>query len=298
MSHELTLTLDTAPDAITPTGRDQILNAAKAVAVSLGIVGITDKFAIRRDELVATAWGVPQVQDPSELEIALAAYRNLRDFEKEVEREEGALKGPLNDAKNRLLRLIETEMATAGKAKKRLKDMIDGYEAEQEAKRQAAARAAEQERARIAAEAAKAQRMAEEAERQRRAAQDAAARAEHSKGAESEKAKAEAARAAAEATRLEEEAFNRSLQAEMAPEPTLAEPEKTQGVSAREVLDYEVIGANQFQQHDSLIAFAKSNPRLVKVEIKRRDLLDALASGQITEAPGIRIVKKLDTRIR
>lgn len=263
-----------------------------------GDIEITPAAAARKADLILAGKEIVQVTNDDEQSTALTAHRGLKALRTEVENQRKAIKAPVLALGKKIDDIAATFIADAEKEEQRLQGLINHHQQVLMRKRQEAEAAAERERQRIANEAAAAQRAAEEAERKRQQAEIAAQQAEALKGKRKEQAEAEAARLAAEAKRLEEDAFEKSLAAEAIPEPIVPEIEQPKGLTAKTVLDYTVDGRNEFEQHASLIKFAAAHPNLVKIEIKRRDLLDEINAGRITSAPGITIREQLKTTIR
>lgn len=263
-----------------------------------GTIEITPEAKSRKAQLITTGKEIVQVTNEDEQAAALAALRGLKAYRTEQESSRKAIKAPVIALGKEIDNVAAADIADAEREEKRIEGHINHYQQLLARERAEAERKAEVERQRIAAEAAAAQRAQEEAERARQQAELAAQQAEAMKGKKKAEAEATAARLAEEARVAEERALEQALAAEMTPEPVAPVVEKTKGVTAKEVLDYHVNGRNEFEQHASLVKFAAAYPHLVKIEIKRRDLLDELAAGRITEAPGITITSNLKTTIR
>jgi hypothetical protein len=272
--------------------RTELSVVTSAIEVALGVRELTTEFAARRATLIAAGqvFDKPPIND-EEQEAILSAQRALGKLRTEVKKQADALKAPLNAARTKIIEIHDNGIVTIDKEEKRLQGLVNFRQQKLADERREAERLAEVERRRIADEAAAAERARLEAERQRLAAEIAAQNAELLKGKAKLKAQEEAAALAAKAAQAEDEAYMASLAAET-PVPVEAVPVSDLPM-AKELIDYVVIGKNVFEQRDSLVKFAAAHPRLVNIEIRRRDLLDELAAGRIISAPGIEIHKIL-----
>lgn len=306
---ELTIRLDSPLASLTPEARHQIETAARAVALSLGVVGISENFEARRDGLIAVAdaFTAPP-QDDTEQEAMLQAQRDLAKFRTSTTKEVDGYKRPLNDARGKIINLTDTGLRPVEAAEERLQGFINNRQMRLLRERKEAELAAQREQKRIADEAAAAQRAQEAAENARNAAELAAQQAETAKGKAKQKAEDEALRLAAEASRLEEEAFDKSLAAETAPEVVV--PVSFLAM-AREVKDFTLIGRNDAELKASLTKLLAAHPEFFTIEAKAEtprsyalklrisDFTDALNGKQpfakIESAPGINITSKLTT---
>lgn len=290
---ELTIRLDHPLSELTATARHQIETAAKAVALSLGVIAISPDFEARRDELIAASaeFTAPPKDDPEQEEM-LKAQRALAAFRIAVTKDEDGYKRPLNDAKTKIIAIAKSGLAPVETAEKRLQGFVNNRQQKLAAEREAARLAQEREAKRAAEEAAAAQKAAEEAERAREAAMLAADPAEQ-------------ARLAAEAARLEDEAFARQLEAESIQVPSVPVSELPQ---AKEVMEFAIVGTNAMEQRASLIKLLGAHPELFSAHCKTEtprsfsltlkiaDLQDRINSRMmpaIASAPGITITKTL-----
>jgi len=290
---ELTIRLENPLSAMTPNVRHQIETAARAVAISLGISGLSENFDEIKAELISGAneFSGPPVDDLEQEEM-LASQRALAAFRIAVTKKEDEYKRPLNDARTKIIALVKTGLSDVEKAEKRLQGFINNRQQKLLEARREAQLAQERESQRLAAEAAEAARAAEEAEK----AREAAAKANDP---------AEQARLAAEAARLEDEAFARQLEAESAP---LAAVPLSEAPQAKEIIEFSIVGDNTLQQKASMIELLCAHPELFSVHCKTEtprsfsltlkiaDLTDRLNGRMtpvITSAPGITIHKTL-----
>lgn len=314
------------PDNIAAEPRKEIttraMKAANAVAISLGVVGLTPDFTERRDKLVKEAEQVKQITSPEELEAATKVWKHVSSFRIEMRKEEDAFKRPLNDAKTQLMAMVNEAMSPAEKAEKRLSDMINGYareRAQEEEKRQreeaARMKKIEDDRIKAEQEAARMKKEKEDAEERARKAQEAAEAAK----TPAAKAKAEeAARKAQETTdALEEERLAKELETP-APEPMpIAAPvaQNPKGLSTKRELDYRIAGKNQFEKAKNIAALAVQYPDLFSLttekvqgedrptglRLLRANILDRL-NGRAPEFPqppiGIETFESFTSRIR
>jgi hypothetical protein len=242
-STEITIKLDASPDSITPNFRHQIETAARAIAVSLGVCGLTPDFEARRSELIAAAavFTSPP-KDDAEQELMLSKQRDLAAFRISLGKDEDAMKGPLNTARTKIIELVKSGLAGVSAAEARLQGFIQNRQQKliEERRKVEAAAAAEQKR--LADEQAAALRAQQEAERQRQAALIAAQQAELLKGRERIRAQEEAAKLAQQAATAAEDAFLAGLAAE-APKPVAVVPVSDLPMS-REVADFEIRGSD------------------------------------------------------
>jgi len=290
---ELTIRLENPLSALTPNVRHQIETAARAVAISLGISGLSDNFDAIKAELISDAddFSAPPADDVEQEEM-LSAQRALTAFRIAVTKKEDEYKRPLNDAKTKIIALVKAGLVDVEKAEKRIQGFINNRQQKLMEARREAQLAQEREAQRLAAEAAEAAHAAQEAEK----AREAAAKANDP---------AEQARLAAEAARLEDEAFAKQLDAESAP---LAAVPVSEAPQAKEIVEFSIIGENTIQQKASMIKLLCAHPELFSVHCKTEtprsfsltlkiaDLTDRLngrMTPAITEAPGITIHKTL-----
>lgn len=240
----------------------------------------------QRDDLLKKYNKMPAVILTAEQLIeARDSFRLLRELESLVEDTASALKRPIDALGKKILRTKEEFLDKASKAKEQLQGRINNYQQRELDKAKETAAAAERERVKAAEVAAK-------------AAQEL-----------------EAARAMPSATPEDiEAAEDAALQAELAAEllPAVQAPQ-VRGVSGREMLDFRLKGSTENQQRESLHAFAQAYPHLVKIEPKRREILEELNSGScfrsefpeeqslppdwIPKPPGLEVYRKVATRI-
>lgn len=295
---ELTIRLESPLSALTPVARHQIETAAKAVALSLGVVDLSENFEARRAELVAAAEAfTAPPKDDAEQELMLHAQRDLAKFRTATTKDGDGYKRPLNDARTKIIAIVDAGLKPVEAAEKRLQGFINNRQQQLARAREEAQRAQEREAKRVADEAAAAQRASEEAERARKAAELA-------------QDPAEQARLAAEATRLEDEAFAKSLEAEAAPMPVVPVSDLPQ---AKEYFDFRLAGDTESQKRESLFKLLNAHPGLFTSHIEEedgtrkysltlrvRDLTDKLngrIQPAIESAPGIVITRML-TKLR
>lgn len=244
--------------------------------------GITEK----RDKALAAASVVASIiHTPQDLVLARDAFRDLREVIKAVEEAASALKRPIDAIGKQILRTRDSFLAEAETASAQLQGCINNYQQRELDKAKAIAQEAERERVKAAEQAAK-------------AAQEL-----------------ESARAMPTSTPEDiEAAEDAALQAELAAEllPAVQAPQ-VRGVSGREVFDYSLKGKTDREQLESLHAFAQAYPHLVRIELRRSDILDELNRGKcfrsefpeeqplppdwIPKPPGLEVFRKVTTRI-
>lgn len=310
MSTELTIILDTAPEAMTENCRHQIEIAARAIAVSLGICGVSKNFEARRSELIATAddFTAPPVTDEDQEEM-LTAQRALAAFRIEVGKEEALMKGPLNAAKTKIIELVKTGLATVEAAEKKLQGYINFRQNKLLEERRAEEQRLAAEQKRLADQAAQAEREQQQAEemRQRAALAEQQAR-DAATTAERQKAQQEAAALTQQAEALDADAYGKMLDAETAAIPAAVSAPAPQ---AREVADFALVGRTDSERKESLRRLLAAHPEFFTLEAKEEtprafslklriaDLVDALngrsSFAELKSAPGITISKKLTT---
>lgn len=288
--------------------RTELNVVTSAIEVALGVRELTPDFTYRRATLIAAGSNfTAPPKDDDEQDQVLAAQRALAGLRIEVTKQADALKSPLNSAREKIIELHKSGVATIKREEDRLAGLINNRQQKLLRERQEAEAAAERERKRIADEAAEAVRAQEEAERQRRAANLAAQQAELLKGKAKERAEQEAKRLAAAATQAEEEAFARSLAAESATQPVA--PIVSEAPQAKEYLDFEISGRTDEEKKASLIKLSNAHPELFGAHVSQEkprafsltlrilDLTERLNGKSswpiITAAPGITITKKL-----
>lgn len=301
------------PEEVSPAAlavQTEIAVVTSAIETSLGVRELTVEFAKRRDQLATAAYEFtkPPEDDDSQA-LILTAQRDVAKLRTELVKNSEALKGPLNNARTKIIDLTNAAVATLKKAEDHCAGLIAHRQQKllEERRKIEAAAAAEQKR--LADEQAAAQRAQQEAERQRLAAEIAAQQAELLKGKAKLKAQQDALDLATAATKAEEEAFLAGLAAET-PAPVVAAPVSDLPM-AREVIDFEIEGATDSQRKASLIkllcahptlfsAHIKSeSPRSFSLNLKVNDLTDALNGKEpftkLESAPGITITKKLSS---
>lgn len=248
-----------------------------------GSIQITPQAEARKAELIAKAKEVSEVASTQQQELSVAAERNLKNLRTELESSRKLIKGPVLELGRQIDDTAAAFIADAEKEEKRLQGLTAHYQRKLLDEQRAAEAKAEQERQRIAKEAEDARKATEQAEKLRIEAEQAQARAEALKGQQKLKAEQEAARLKAEAEKLDAEAFERALNAETAPEPIVATPEKVHGLSVKPKIAWRLAGLNIYQQTKSILSLCGSHPELF-VGIKDPE------TEQIT---GLRLDKRL-----
>jgi len=328
MSTETQLPLETTP--------------AAAIDKSISIPGIGDTIIIpeatitRRDTILTQSKAVRAVFDDASRDLALAAIRELKGFRLDANKAREAAKAPINA----LAKQVEAKIAdfcketgcgsgeaNMGSEEKRLLFAVTRHEADLRRQR-------EQE----AAKAAQLQREAEEAQRERdreiarreaeaaqkiKEAEEAAAKAARARTDTSKEKQAELeAQARAAALKAQEEAEALAIEAEQAAldarqrereeqDRQAALSVQPQGMTVKKVWTYEI---------NNILAFAREWPDLCKIEIKHREVLEAINAGTfdytlrddeksespesmltpniLRTAPGLRIYQKDDIKVR
>lgn len=129
MSAEIIVHLDTAPANIGDKEREAIETAARAIAMSMKVLGFSDEFRTTRAKLITNAnSGVTTVLTPDELESAVRVLSEMATFQKKIDAEEETLKSSLHKPKTALMRFFEAEMEDFLKAKKRVSEMVNHYQ--------------------------------------------------------------------------------------------------------------------------------------------------------------------------
>jgi len=228
-----------------------------------------------------------KINGPRTYQEVVDAMRALNGMEKEVEKARKEVKAPLIKLGKDLDAKAAEFIAPVETLKAQLAKLATAYElgiekARKERERQAAeeARKIEEERLRIEKEQA---RLAAEAE------------------------KAAQAGDATKAEELSDTLFALEVQAEEAalstPSTLAITEDKPQGVSVRTKLDFEIIGANEFEQRKSLIKLFGQYPELVKLEAIRSSILDRLNRDRFgfpedvtPQVPGLRIFETTQRR--
>lgn len=298
----------TQDDAKTLAVQTELRVVTSAIETALGVREITVEFATRRDSLTAAAYvfTTPPESD-DEQELILTAQRSVAKLRAELKKSGDSLKAPLNSARETIIDIVKRETATLEKAENHLAGLVNHRQQKLAAARREAEEAAARETKRIADEAAAATRAQEAAESARKAAELAAQRAEEANGKAKANAEAEAARLAAEASRLEDEAMEKGMAAEAAPEPFVAPVSYLP--MARTIIDFELKGRTPSEKKASLIELlnahplfwtahiSETTPRGFSLTLKIQDLTDALAGKEpfkkLEYVPGINITTRL-----
>lgn len=243
-----------------------------------GEISISPEADVQKQALIAKAKTISEVSNDDQLMLAVDAERDLKQMRIAVEKTRKEIKAPVLELGRKIDSVAEEFTSDIEREEKRLMGHINHFQRK---------RLEEQRKAEEIAKAEEAKKLAEIAAMEARVAKLNAE-------ADSCREVAELDDILKETKEVEEKLFESKLELELsAPKTT-----DVTGLSSREVLDYEIIGTNAYEQAKSLVAFAMANPNLVKIEIKRLDLLDALNNGRITDAPGIKIVKTIKTTIR
>lgn len=298
----------TQDDAKALAVQTELRVVTSAIETALGVREITVEFASRRDTLTAAAYEFttpPETDDAQET--ILTAQRAVQKLRTELKKNGESLKAPLNSARETIIDIVKRETATLEKAENHLAGLVNHRQQKLAAARREAEEAAARETKRIADEAAAATRAQEAAESARKAAELAAQRAEEAKGKAKQKAAEDAARLAAEASRLEDEAMEKGMAAEAAPEPIVAPVSDLP--MARTIIDFELRGRTPSEKKISLILLlnahpeffnvhlAETTPRGFSLTLKIQDLTDALCGKEpfkkLESVPGINITTRL-----
>lgn len=250
----------------------------------LPTVSLTEEFPAARESVLAPSRAIIVVFNPETQLAAANAERKIKDMLKAIETARKFYKDKVNTVGNDIQRVAAEASAPLEAEKTRVNNLQVAYarkleaerRAEEERRRKAAEEAAAIERARIA-EAERKKREAEAARRDAEAARLAAESAESPEAraeAEAGQRAAEAQQAATEAESLwsSQEAERAALDAELAAIPNLPAVAMAAGTRAKVTWDFEVLDAH---------AFAIAFPQFVKIEVRRREVLEAL------NAPGM-----------
>ncbi len=275
-----TLEID-LPENLAPEARKEIetktLTVAKAIAVSMSVVGLSPDFDERSGKLIAEANTVPQVQTPAELDAATVAWKHIQSFRIEMRKEEDRMKAPLNEVKKSMMEIVDKGMSPIEKAEKRLSDMINGYareRAEEQRKKDAEVAAenarVEAQRQKAIADAAKLAQDQKDAEERARLALEMAKTTSEDpqlKALAEEEAKKQQDIAAA----LEEQQLAASLDIPAAPAPVIASApaENPKGLTTKAELDFRIIGTNEFERAKSMISLAAQFPYLFSLTTEK-----------------------------
>lgn len=249
-----------------------------------------------RDESLEKAKACRAVFDSQTRDGAISARNTLKELRLQIDKFRSFAKAPITAAGKKVESIIAdfsreigcgSGESAQGPEEKRLNQLLIRYENELQREREAAeARRREEERL---AREAEMERLREIARREAAAAQalrDAEEARQRAERARSDKGKESAAQAEAEAKaaaqKAQEDADRLALEAEQAEldrqqrqrdEETkqIELASQTSPVKTKEVFDYEVINA---------FAFAMAYPDLVRVEVKRREVLEAMNEGK------------------
>lgn len=310
MSTELTIILDSDPEAITADCKHQITVAARAIAVSLGVQGLSSNFEERKTELLATYAGytVPPTTDDEQTDM-LSMQRALASFRIEATKEEDLMKRPLNTAKAKIIEIVKAGIAPIEAAEKKLQGFINFRQNKLAEERRAEEQRVQREREETERQRLQALREQEEAERKRQQAELARQRAEAANSPEAKlKAQQEQKRLSDEAAKLEADAYEKELTAAMTPAPV---PVGAPSPQAREVYEFTLNGHNEFAKGESLRRLFAQHPeffathvkeeapREFTIKLKVKDLLDALEGRppfqKLESAHGITISTRFAT---
>lgn len=295
---------------IDPRVAQELRVVTEAIAVSLSVKEITIDFEARRDELILSAseFKTPPENDDQQQEI-LTAQRALQSLRKEVEKQASALKAPLNAARKNIIEIEDKATVAITKAEQRLQGLVNHRQQKLLAERRAEEQRIETERKRLADQAAQGEREQQEAERKRQAAALAEQQAqEATTKAARDKAAGEALRLTREAEALDTAAYEKEIEAAMAP---MAQAVSAPAPQAREIRDFTLNGRNEAERKDSLRRLLSAHPEFFALEAKDetprafslklriQDLTDALNGkapfAKLDTAPGITVSTKLST---
>lgn len=290
----------------------------------------------RRDDILTQSKAVRAVFDDQTRDAALTAIRELKNFRLDADKAREAAKAPINA----LAKQVEAKIADfcretgcgsgeskQGPEEKRLLQLVTRHEADLRRQREEAERKAAAER--YAAEEADRERQREiirreeEAKRKLQEAEDARMRAERARTDTSKEKQAEIeAQARAAAEKAQEEAEELAIAAEQAALDARQREREEQdrlaalsipvaGLTVKKVWTYEI---------NNILAFAREWPDLCKIEIKHREVLEAINAGTfdytlrddeksespesmltpniLRTAPGLRIFRKDELKVR
>lgn len=293
---------------IDPRVAQELSVITEALAVSLGVKELTPAFIERRDELTAIAYGfeTPPTTDEEQSEI-LSAQRNVAKLRTELTKNGAALRGPLNTAKTKISEIENGAVEFLKKAEAHCQGLVNFRQNKLLAERRAEEQRIETERKRLADQAAQAEREQQEAERKRQAAALAEQQAqEATTKAARDKAAAEALRLTQEAEALDTAAYEKEIEAALAP---MAQAASAPAPQAREIRDFVLIGRNEAERKDSLrrllaahpeffaLEAKDETPRAFSLKLRIQDLTDALNGkapfAKLDTAPGITVSTKL-----
>lgn len=267
---------------ITPNNEAQKTNLAsvmmtveEGVMVSLGVRQISENFNERKAEILDITKSLTEIKTETQNDNAQECYKSLRDLLKRLVGQESSLKKPLNDARNRIAKIVSDASVDIEQEMIRLKTMIGEFSEEKIRERQRIVDEIEKEKKRVDMER---NALIEEMNR--------LSKAGDTKGVDSV---------------LDDLAFVQT--------PLPIEVPSVSSVCGKIVRDFKVLneGNKWKEQTDMLafVAFAFAHPEiplkgLIKIEIKRQDFLEALKDKDFLPngADGIEIFERISTTIR
>lgn len=267
---------------ITPNNEAQKTNLAsvmmtveEGVMVSLGVRQISENFNERKAEILDITKSLTEIKTETQNDNAQECYKSLRDLLKRLVGQESSLKKPLNDARNRIAKIVSDASVDIEQEMIRLKTMIGEFSEEKIRERQRIVDEIEKEKKRV------------DMERNALIEQmNKLSKAGDTKGVDSV---------------LDDLAFVQT--------PLPIEVPSVSSVCGKIVRDFKVLneGNKWKEQTDMLafVAFAFAHPEiplkgLIKIEIKRQDFLEALKDKDFLPngADGIEIFERISTTIR
>ena len=242
-----------------------------------------------RNDAIADAKDVREVDSPGSQELAASALRGLRLIEKECENDRKAIKQPVRRLGELIDMTVQTHLAPVQAEIIRLNQLMSAYQESERKKHMAALQAQREAEWNIERERQAALREAEENERKarleaeeelRKAKDEETARLAEMKRANVEK-EAEEARA-----RANEEANQARL--ETARAVAAAAPARAEGLVVQDSWQFEILDLELVRQH---------RPDFVRSEPNRAAILSAIRGG-LRKCPGLMIWSETKTTVR
>jgi hypothetical protein len=222
---------------------------------------VTQGITAQRDAAIEKAKMLPKIaKNSQDLDKLRRSFVEMGEIEKVVIACRKSLKAPIDALGKSLLRCEEEFLGEMQKLRMQIGGEINNYQSRQI------------ERQRV--------------DEKRIAAEQAAKQAEADKAAkEAEALKAKLAPSAPQMTAEEMEAIEdalleKQLAAEVVAPLVPALTTEVRGVTSRQAFDYKLKGRTEAEQQESLYAFAQAFPHLCKIEVRRRETLEALNDGK------------------
>lgn len=259
-----------------------------------------------RDDIIATAIVIKSVATQDELEIAVAALKELNAIDKETEAARKTMKAPILALGKQIDTIAEKFITPVEKEKTRIGAMVDAYQFKQRMEQQERERKARSEQEKAEREAREAQRKIEEQEREierqrllAEQAKTAKQREAAAKAQEEAQAKLLDSQLAAEEAQLTQQAAQMELAA-----PT----NNPKGLTTRSLFDFEVTDPNRFiEAHREWFHWKKKEEefKLLRAELKAalnqdcgHKWIPEDTQPSVTHSFGLRVFRLVKTSVR